>query len=181
MQPLPIIAEAVKSISYFPGWSEPDKDDGYTWFDAPLEIDGVTEAGLFLHGGTYGQYPDANVTLEVFVRLPGRRRKLPLERVDWRSLKGGHTNLRVAGHPLSGRRVPSTHLHPFDQNWDAVRGRFVGQNLRLAVPIEQELQTFEAARAFAGNRFRINNIDLVLPPNWSYNLLAQNVRPSNLH
>jgi hypothetical protein len=35
-----------KRISAFPGWVEPEAETGYAWFDAPLEIEGVTEVGF---------------------------------------------------------------------------------------------------------------------------------------
>jgi|TARA_B100000315_G_C14398184_1_gene505212 hypothetical protein len=80
------IVEAWKTISHFPGWSDPEPETSYAWFDAPLEIDGVTETGLFLHGGAYIDQPDSHVTFELIVRQPANNRRVPLCRVDWRSL-----------------------------------------------------------------------------------------------
>lgn len=42
-----------------------------------------------------------------------------------------------------------------------------GKNLPIAMEVEDVLDTFEMARAFAGKSFKINNIDLVHPPNGS--------------
>jgi hypothetical protein len=40
MNPLQSLAQDEKTISYFPGWSEPEDETDYIWFDAPIEIGG---------------------------------------------------------------------------------------------------------------------------------------------
>lgn len=145
------------------------------WFDAPLAIGGVTEVGLVLHGGTYATYPDRNVTFELVVRNVGGVRRLKLARFDWRSIKGTHTN-RVGPPGLKGKRVPETHLHEFELNWLAAENRMRGGNLPVARPIVENPQTFEQVREFVGKSFRINNIELVTPPEWEYNLFDGNAK-----
>ena len=54
-----------KRISTFPGWVEPEAETGYAWFDAPLEIEGVTEVAFVLHGGCYPQRPNCCITFEL--------------------------------------------------------------------------------------------------------------------
>jgi hypothetical protein len=49
-------------------------------------------------------------------------------------------------------------------------------NLRQAVDIDEELQTFEAFRDHVGNLFRISNIDIVPRPPWVYDLFLENER-----
>ena len=41
-----------KRLSVFEGWSQPEPDTWYSWFNAPIEIDGITSRpGFVLHGG----------------------------------------------------------------------------------------------------------------------------------
>jgi hypothetical protein len=170
MHPLQALADAEKSLAVFPGWSAPEGETGYIWFDAPLDVRGVTEPGFVLHGGCLRYQPDCNVTLEIRVsRRPGRG-CIPLMRVCWRSLRGGHTNPRRNGVQFSGLRLGPTHFHPFDLNWLPNRGRMRGWNLPFAAPIEQDFQSFTEYLAYVGKRFRINNIGIVTPPEWEYRL-----------
>ena len=160
----------LKSISVFPGWSEPEPQTGYSWFDAPLEIGGVTEPGFMLHGGCYIGQPDCHVTLELRLsKTPGRKMR-PLERIDWRSLNGGHSNPYRRGVAVSGQRVSATHLHAFDLNFLPLEGRMRHADLPYAVEIEEDLDSFESLRRYAGIRFKINNITVVSTPSWEYKL-----------
>lgn len=165
------LAEAEKTVDHFPGWSRPDEEDGYSHFLAPLAIDGVTEAGLFLQGGAFPSVPDRHVTFEIVVYTAGGTRRTKLMRVDWRSLTGGHTNRsRYGCPPECPRRVTDTHFHSFDTNWIDAEARMRGRKLPCAEEIVEELQSFEDLRKFVGKHFRINNIDIVPPPEWEYKL-----------
>lgn len=168
------IADAEKLISHFPGWSAPEPETGYVWFDAPLEIGGVVERALVIHGGCYYNRPDCHVTFELRIgKTPGRR-CVPLMRIEWRSLNDGHTNPRRRGNALSGLEVPSTHIHPFEPNWSEAEGRMRMGNLRMADVINEDIQTFEELRSIVGNLFRISNIDVVQAPPWEYSLFSEN-------
>jgi hypothetical protein len=170
MAELDSLYRAAKAISVFPGWSKPEEETSYIWFDAPLEIEGITEHGLFLHGGCFARYPDCNVSLEIRISKSAGRRCTPLGRVDWRSLEGGHSNIRISGHRLSGHRLPETHFHAFDLNWLPQQSRMRKGNLRMAQLIDEDLQSFESMRSYAGKCFRINNIEVVARPEWEYTL-----------
>ncbi len=170
MQEFPVLVSSAKTISVFPGWSAPEKETGYMWFDVPLEIDGITVAGLNLHGGCYERHPQKHVTFELRIgRSPGRK-CLPLIRMCWRSLQGGHSNPRLGTSEWAGIRVSDTHLHSFELNWLPEEVRMRGQNLRIAREIDEQLDTFSAVKRFVGINFNINNIDLVTNPNWVYDL-----------
>lgn len=172
MHPYPRFALSQKQIALFPGWSAAEAETGYSWFDASLEINGVVEAGIVLHGGCYRHRPDCNVTLEIRVgRQPGRP-CVPLARVCWRSLKGGHTVQRRWNTEWAGQPVPETHYHEFALNWREDRQRMKGDNLPVARPIETPLENYEALRSYAGKVLRISNIDVVGPPPWGYDLFA---------
>lgn len=167
------VFESEKSISFFPGWSKPEPETDYVWFDAPVEIGGVTETGLVLHGGCYAQRSDCNVSFELrFSKAPGKK-SLPIERTDWRSLEGGHTNPRRPRSEWSGRRVSETHLHEFALNWAHSEQRMRFGNLPTAREISTILNDFEGLREYVGNRLRINNIDVVESPPWVYDFFTQ--------
>ena len=170
VQPFPIIMAEAKTIPLFPGWAL-EAETGYWWFDTPLEIGGVTEEGLVLHGGCYRDYPDCNVTFELRAMKRPARRRIPLARLDWRSLSGGHTNRRRGESEWSGVRVGDTHLHDFDLNWLDVEKRMRAGNLPLARDIKETLTTFEDVRKYAGQVFRIDNMDIIDKPAWEHKLL----------
>jgi len=172
MDELPSLAHSEKRLSRIPSWSEPEADTAYCWFDVPLEIAGIVERGFELRGGCYSNRPDCHVTFEIRATATGGRTRIPLMRVDWRSLNGGHKNPVRKNSPWSGRRVPDTHLHDFDLNWLPDTGRMRAGNLRIARPIEEPLETFEELRKYVGKCFNISNIDIVPVPPWVYDLLS---------
>lgn len=159
---------ADKRIGYFPGWSKPEKETDYIWFDAPIEIGGIAETGLVLHGGCYAHMPNAHVSFELRIaRTPGRN-CIPIERFDWRSQDGGHSNPRKPKSDWSGQRVSDTHLHDFWLNWSEAEQRLRSGGLQTAREIEEQIQNFTEVLKYVGNRLRINNIDVVTEPNWVY-------------
>jgi hypothetical protein len=166
------VFEAEKSISYFPEWSQPESETGYVWFDAPIEIRGVTETRLVLHGGCFSRLPERNVSFKLrYLKAPGKR-CLPIERVDWKS-QGGHSNPRKPRSDWSGQRVSETHLHEFILNWSESKKRMRFGTLPTAREISTKLNDFKSLREYAGNRFRINNIDVVSNPPWVYDFFTQ--------
>lgn len=169
--PLRDLVETEKTIPVQPKWTAPEPaGDGYIRLSVPLEIDGVTFAGLTLSGGAYAQHPEQHVTFELSVH-DAVGRHIRLARIDWRSLKGGHTNHpRHCAGPWRRARVPETHLHSFDLNWSEAEGRMKRGKLPCAEPISQPLQAFAELRTYAGTCFRIKNIDVVPPPDWVYDL-----------
>jgi hypothetical protein len=169
----PALATPEKAIAAFSGWSDPEPN-GYIRFAAPIEIEGVVEPGLFLHGGCYIDRPDCGITFELHLEknlARGVRRCVPLVRIDWRALSGGHTNQRRYGG--RGNRCSDSHVHEFDLNWDADNGRLRGANLPLARDIETQLHDFKAVREYAGNLLKISNIDVVVEPHWEYVLALE--------
>lgn len=170
------IFTAEKSIGLFPGWSEPEADSGYSWFNAPLEIGGITEAGLTLQGGCYPARPERHVNFELRVARRGNNKHLAIERLDWRPLDLGHSNPRNSNSPLAGVRVEGTHLHAFELNWSETEQRMRKGNLRIAKSIPEPLQEFEELRAYVGKRLNINNIDVVTRPPWVYDLFSGGMR-----
>src|SRR3546814_14054267 len=123
MHPYLLLVEQWKTIAHFPGWSEPEPETGHVWFDAPLDIGEITEAGLFLHGSAQIDAPDQHVTFELVARNVNARRRGNLIRLEWRSPKGGHRNPRNLGpKDLAGRRVSATTRHCSFLYWIAKIG-----------------------------------------------------------
>ncbi|WP_158287914.1 hypothetical protein [Falsiroseomonas bella] len=171
MHPFQRLAAAEKRIPIEPTWSPPDADTEYCWIDAPLEIGGSVEPGLILHVGFLRYRPDCNVTFEVRVSTNLARRRIPLMRIDWKALSGGHTNQPRHGTEWAGRRVGDTHNHAFVLNWHETQARMKRHNLPVAMPIAESLQDFSALRTYVGREFKISNIDTVPVPGWEYKLL----------
>jgi len=144
--------------------------DGYIRYYVPLDIDGITEAGLNLSGGAYARLPERHVTLELSIQGHGGIRRIRLVRIDWRSLKGGHSNDRRCAGPWAGKRVPETHFHRFDLNWIESERRMRKGKLPCAEPIDELIPTFEDLISFAGIHLNIKNINIVPRPNWEYDL-----------
>ena len=137
------VFEAEKSISYFPEWSQPESETGYVWFDAPIEIRGVTKTRLVLHGGCYSHLPECTVSFELrYLKTPGKR-CLPIERVDWKS-QGGHSNPRKPRSDWSGQRVSETHLNEFILNWSESKKRMRSGTLPTAREISTKLNDFKS-------------------------------------
>ncbi|GGK53790.1 hypothetical protein [Salinarimonas ramus] len=171
------IFHAQKRLRAFQNWGIPERGTDYSWFDAALEIEGVADTGLVLHGGCYARRPNEHVTFELrLARAPGRQ-ALPLERLDWRPLDGGHSNPRRPRSAWSGRRIHGTHLHAFELNWSETERRMRSGGLSTARDVDVFLGSFADVRTFVGSRLRIENIDVVAPPPWEYDLFSQGPTP----
>jgi hypothetical protein len=89
--PLPGLMCAPKRIPFALEWTEPESPGGYIRYNTTLEVDGITEAGLILTGGAYSRLPDRHVTFELSLQTGVPNKRIWLTRIDWRSLKGGHS------------------------------------------------------------------------------------------
>jgi len=149
-----------------------------TRFQTVLDIGGITEAGLVLTGLAFADYPDRAVCFELILSAHGGYRKIPLFRLEWRSLKGGHSNQRRHGcaGPWGQKRVPATHMHTFQANWEPEKERMKRGDLPCAEPIGEEIQSFEQFRSFVGTSLNINNIGIVPRPDWRYSLFDEDGR-----
>ncbi|NBC31447.1 MAG: hypothetical protein GVY13_02100 [Alphaproteobacteria bacterium] len=162
---LPTIFSASKSIVHFSGWSLSAAGSGYLRFELPLLTGDDFQPELRLRGGAYAWLPDEHVTFEMIARRQEDGKRVPLIRLDWRPLDGGHTNPRRGPPKFAGKRIVGTHLHDFDLNWIAEENRMRGRNLPLAKPVPG-LFSFEEVRDFVGMSFKIDNIGLVGVPPW---------------
>lgn len=170
--PLPRLLAAEKSIPFANEWVKPEASDGYARFLVPLEVEGVLETSVTLSVGAYIRRPDRHVTFELSVRGVSGQRQIRIERVDWRDIRGGHSNQRSCRGLWSGRRVPASHAHTFNLNWVEAERRMRKGKLPCAEPLEPEPQSFEELRTLVGRRLNINNIDVVPRPPWEYDLFT---------
>lgn len=167
---LAVLMAATKELATAPQWSEPEPETDYLWFDVPIIVGGIVESGIVFHGGCYRQHVDHHVTFEL--RAINGRKKTPLQRIDWRSLNGGHSNKVREGSEVSGKRVDASHMHAFTLNYSQAEDRMRGSNLPMADDLAQEIQSFESLREFVGQAFAISNIHIVSTPPWAYNLFG---------
>lgn len=136
----------------------------------PLEIQGVIEEGLFFRGCALEHLPDREVMFQLEyhgVRIPGGTG--PLMRMEWNSLRPHNNKGRG---PLEFRFLDQhpSHVHSFEDNWNEYLGALMKDNLPIARPISEAIQEFADCVKFAGNLFRIINIDVVKSPEWAYAL-----------
>ena len=123
-----------------------------------------------LFGGCLKPRPDCDVTFELGLRCPQRQRYVALDRVDWKPLKGEHTNPQrkdILYEP--GKRLVGTHWHIFEYNVvTRPGGPRLLDDLPCAVPVFESTETFKALRSFVGRVFNIADMSLVSPPPWAY-------------
>lgn len=169
MVDLPGLARSQKRIVRFPGWSPPEDETGYLAFSAPLVIGDIVEEGFNLEGGCFRQNRDVNVCFELVLGKSPTRKRTPIERIEWRSLKGGHSNKRNKPPGLV-RRTGADHIHRFDLNYLKTEMRMRGDNLPLADNFSEVVESFEGLLQYAGRTFNISNIDVVKRPDWDYGL-----------
>jgi hypothetical protein len=163
------LAHVEKELVSEPQWCLPEAKNNCVWFEAPLQVNGIVETGLFLHGRAFADIPDADVSFEVRLRLS--KHCIRLGRLDWRTFKEGHTNdTKKPKNEWSGKRLKHTHFHDFDLNWLSEKSKLRKGNLPIARDFVEEYQSFESARDLAGKLLKINNINLVKAPEWMYNL-----------
>lgn len=160
------VYRASKHVVRFPGWSDPNGTN-YVHFDAPLEIGGIVEHGLFLHGGCYLDQPDRHVSIAIRIARISGRQHIELSRIDWRPIDGGHTNPR--GRCAFSGRIEGSHAHVFEDNYNETAGK-MKSGLRCARPVDPEPSSFQELMKSAGILFRVKNMDIVEPPGWSYRL-----------
>lgn len=161
-----------KDIVGYPIWVRSDSDKHGLTLLAELEIEGVSYEKFNFRGTCLDNQPEREVLFQLEIGKPGIRTKIPLMRVDWNPLSGGHKNPKM-GVPKKHRRkiIPGSHFHSFELNYLVDEERMREGNLPLAYGIEQPLQSFADLLDFVSKEFRINGIDRIMMPEWVENLL----------
>lgn len=132
----------------------------------PLMIDGLIEEQFFFRATAIANLPDEQVVFQLEyhgLRIPGGTG--PLCRLEWRP-KGVHSNKGQGPPELRFMDQAGTHFHSFEDNWCEKNGALLRDNLPVARPVPQPIQGFTECLQVVGNLFRINNIDVVKPPEW---------------
>ena len=143
------LAKSEKFIPSSINWTHGDGSDGYTRFSVALDVGDITIASLTLDGGAYINHPEEHVTFELSILGHDSKRRIRLMRLDWKSLKGGHSNhKRKCAGLWGGKRVPETHFHTFELNWVESEQRMKSGNLPCAEPINEQLLSFGDLREF---------------------------------
>lgn len=130
----------------------------------PLEIEGITVVDFALRGIAYEHRMDAAVTFQLEIGTPGVRTRTPLIRLDWRPISLQHRN-------PDRTMLIGDHVHPFDLNWLEVEQRMRRHNLPWAAPFPHAVESYGALLDAAKAVFRISNIDIIPPPEWSPKLI----------
>lgn len=162
------IFESDKSLAGVVIW---DATTGFTdGFEVPLELDGVTIAGLRLRGKASRIAPDEDYMLQLEY-CPGRKRGGPLDRIDWRPF---HTHENKGRGPALYRfmRIEGSHHHQFELNWHEPERRMLTGNLPVAVPLTPQINTPRELFEFAEDWFRIAGLRRCPLPRWQGTLFG---------
>ena len=168
---LPFLALSEKRIPGSPKWGPPE-ENGYMRLTSALTIDGVVQEGLTLEMGCFKIHPEKNVILELVYRPPLKSVRVPLIRVDWRPLSGGHTNKRrfKSDDPYVPGRTERDHIHPFEMNFVHSDSRMRNANLPVATNFAIQINTFEELLNESKKMMKISNINVAPKPEWDYDL-----------
>jgi hypothetical protein len=179
------IVHAKKTIQTWPEWSEvaplpTGKQVATSRFELhtsaaetitmsiPLADEhGVGLEGVRLHltAWPYRKLEDLTAVLEI----QGGRSFITIGRVDaW--APDGHMNVRARNYPGLGHLPPEVgqhHVHRFDDNAKLGIDAFGAENLPLAAPIADRLESFRDFLRVLSVEFNIHGLDQLKPPDWS--------------
>ncbi|MDD2704916.1 MAG: hypothetical protein PHU07_06235 [Acidocella sp.] len=153
-------------------WSAPESTSLKMHWNSPVEIDGVTQEGLFIRGVCYEDRQDEAVTLQIEVGSLGSRTRIPLCRLDWRPTAEVHRNNKILSSRYGlPRIIKKCHFHPFHMNWDDETLKMRESNLPLAYEIQEKINSFSNLLEFFGKKCNIKGVKNIPEPNWSRKLI----------
>lgn len=139
---------------------------------ASLDMNGVTETGLFLRGSGHILRPNAAMMFQLEVHRPGDKRSGgQMARVCWNPTSS-HTNPNKGPRDLRMIEIDGSHYHDFHLNIKASGLEMATENLNIARPITPELLTYQDFVAFCGQAFSIDNLDQISAPKWENDLFG---------
>ena len=159
---------APKSLSGPVTWAKNGSDLNFV---ASLDLQAITEEGLFLRGGAKRYRPDRELMMQLEVHRPGRRGGGQLERVCWAPLSP-HTNPNRGPVDLRYLELSGSHFHDFTLNVAPSMDDMKRGNLKIARPIAPEPVSFTQVIDFCASRFSINNMEYVAHPPWEVDLFG---------
>ncbi len=158
------LATIDKTLSITPAWQLEDMIQGSLILAVPLDIDFVAEEGLELEIKCRARTVNQGVSF-VLKYKPACGLAGPLARLDWNPTHV-HSNKRLGRREWRLKEIRTTHLHPFEDNFDRGWKRMVLDNLPIAYPIPEMLATFRDALGLAGSVMRIHDIQRISEPPW---------------
>jgi hypothetical protein len=163
------LVESWKDLPAGIAWSSPDTVDGEMSILAPLTIGGVTVGAFALRATCNVARPDCDVMFQLETGIPGQRTRLPLARIDWRPLSGGHKQPK---RPGSRKRdfIVGSHFHALQDNWVEADQRMKEINLPWGQPLDPEPATYMELLDLVRNLFRFNDISGIGIPEWAAKL-----------
>jgi hypothetical protein len=163
------LVESWKDLPSGVGWSKPDPIDGEMSILAPLTIGGVTVGNFALRATCNVARPDCDVMFQLETGIAGQRTRLPLSRIDWRPLSGGHKQPKTPGGRMRAF-IHGSHFHALEDNWLEQEQRMRETNLSWAQALEADPANFGELLDLVRIRFRINGISGIGTPEWTAKL-----------
>ncbi|RNF33977.1 hypothetical protein A7A09_013815 [Paracoccus methylarcula] len=160
---------ADKELSVDPDWKRREKDE-FVRLVSPLDINGVTVEGLRFTVSAHIYMPDRSVTFQIEYESVQHPKGVPMVRFEWRP-RSPHNNKGLG--PLEYRYIAltGTHIHPFDLNWAYSQNQVRKGNLPIAVPVQQEIGSYDEALAFVETKFRIKGVTGIPAPPWTSKMI----------
>jgi hypothetical protein len=161
---IPDLFSRTKTLSGALEWVEGDRE----WLSlaCPLDIEGVTVAGLHLRMRAIKIYADEGVRAQLEYRAV-RGKNEPICRIEWRPAKA-HNNKGKGKGPseLRFKLIKGSHIHPFELNWGQDLMATKKGLLPIALPKQQALDSYEEFLVYSGRELRIENMHLIPKPPW---------------
>lgn len=155
-----------KKIRRRPKWN-PNSDTLRFEFTSVLEIGGVVVGGLELRAKAHKTELGRDVCFQLEYS-PGSRTRTLLARIDWRPFHS-HGNDACSDPLISLDIIQGSHFHDFTINYIKHEDR-MKRKLSLATRIDPDPRNFTELLAFSANALKIENMDVIAPPEWSPDL-----------
>jgi hypothetical protein len=150
-------------------WIERDEE----WFvlTSPVDIDGVTIAGLQFRAVAMRNLPDEAVAMQLEYREPSPKSvTVVLSRVEWRPLKA-HNNKGLGPADFQFRPMKGSHVHKFDLNWREAQRAMLRGVVKIAVALSVEPNDYLEFIEIVGKELTIDNIHSLAEPPWTPRLV----------
>lgn len=162
---LRVASAAPKRLAVTPTWRHrPHKSTSLLVLVVALEIDGVVQEGLYLHGRTLQRTAEQDLTFIVHYEYAHVHHNLA--RIDWRP-KRPHTD--AIGPILTRRSFAGSNFHSFEDNasngLDALRSGSKG-NLPIAIPLKPDPASIIEVLRCVKQLMNIENAEEIPPPPW---------------
>lgn len=159
--------EAEKTLSGPVDWVP---DHSNLRFAIALDIDGITEAGMLLHGRARFFPPERDITLGLSWKDPSGQGG-NFERLDWRPIHA-HNNKGLGPTEHRFILIEGIHRHCLAANAALAMGmrRAMAERLPVAMPVEPDPPDWSSLLALAAHFWNLQGIVHISPPPWQYDL-----------